>query len=119
MPLPSPYNSRSSQNELWKQHFGPATYTLCESVLREVCNAFLFNDDSIFQFRPDDHVASIYRACHPRWKIWDWGDSMELEQLTHNLEKRLGIELQQEISDVTLGAIVEMALERQSEAGSE
>ena len=116
MNVPSTYKSRSLQTELWRQRFGSASHSVFELVLCEVCNAFLFDQSSQFLFVPDDRIADIYHACHPRWKFWDWGDSLELETLTQNLEKRLGIELHEEMSDITLGEIVEMALKRQAES---
>ena len=117
MNLPSPYKTRPLQTELWRRRFGAEAYSVCELVLSELCDAFLFDQDSRHRFLPDDRLAAIYEACHPRRKFWVWGDSMELETLAQNLKKRFGIELSKEHSEITLGDIVEMALEHQT--GSE
>lgn len=114
MKLPSPYKTRPLQPKVWKQHFGAESYSFCELVLTELCDAFLFTQESRFRFLPDDRLAAIYHACHPPWKFWDWGDSMELETLAQNLEKRFGIDLTKGHSEITLGEIVEMAIEHQT-----
>ena len=96
--------------EHWKQRFGSESHSIVESVLHEVSDAFMFDRDLKYQLVPDDRIADIYHACHPRWKFWDWGDSLELETLSQNLEQRFGIELPKEFSEITLGHIVDIVL---------
>jgi hypothetical protein len=59
-------------------------------LLSAICEAFGFPTESRYQLAPDDRLNEIYRSRYPRWKFWELGDSLELETLAMEVEKRLG-----------------------------
>jgi hypothetical protein len=113
VPIPYPYRDRTSQEAIWRERYGAEHFLHVERILRAFCDAFMFNPKDRYKFAPDDRLQDIYRACYPRWKIWRLGDSMEIESLTISLEKQNGLELRDYGPDVTLGALVALAIKRQ------
>jgi hypothetical protein len=82
-----------------------------DTVLRMLCEAFLFNWDNRYMFAPDDRLQDIYQSCYPRWKFWRLGDSMELESLSLALRNEFGIEIVEHCPEITLGGLVDVVLD--------
>ncbi len=87
--LPKVYSNRVSQRTTWERSHPEAT-DVVEWLLKTVCQSFGFPPDSRFQFSPDDQLIEIYRSLYPRWRFWNLGESLELETLLMEVEKRLG-----------------------------
>jgi hypothetical protein len=106
-PMPAPYRDRASQKVAWQQRCGERLAE-ADALLTVLCDAFSFNSDDRYRFGPDDRITDIYRACYPRWKFWQIGDSMEMESLMLDLERQFGIETEAWRPDITLGDVVEL-----------
>jgi hypothetical protein len=106
VPVPRRYRARASQEAAWRQRCGDELAKV-NRLLRLLCEAFDFNPDDRFQFGPDDRVMDIYRACYPRWKFWQWADSMEIESLMMDLEAQFGLDVDQWHPDISLGELYE------------
>ena len=108
------YRNRDSQEAAWRQccseKIGEA-----DAVLTMLCEAFEFNPDDRYKFGPDDRITDIYRACYPRWKVWRLGNSMEIESLVIDLDKRYGFEVEEWLWESSLGEIVELVDKRRSD----
>jgi len=111
--MPAPYRDRESQKVAWQQRCGTVLGEV-DAVLTVFCDAFSFNSDDRYKFGPDDTVTDIYRACYPRWKFWQIGDSMELESLMLDLKREFGIEAEAWRPDISLGDVVELVARRRS-----
>lgn len=112
-PMPAPYRDRESQKVAWQQRCG-AMLGDADAVLTLFCDAFSFNPDDRYKFGPDDRIIDIYRACYPRWKFWQIGDSMELESLMLDLKRQFGIEAEAWRPEISVGDIVELVAKRGS-----
>jgi hypothetical protein len=108
-PIPRRYRGTETQEEEWLERFGHQKQAVIDAVLTSFCEAFSFNPDSRYVFGPDDQVMEVYRACYPRWKLWLAADSMEIETLMMDLEKRFGIESGVWRADICLGKLVDIA----------
>ena len=113
-PIPRPYRDRDSQEAAWRQRCGEKIGE-ADAVLMMLCEAFSFNPDDRYKFGPDDRIMDIYRACYPRWKVWRLGDSMEVESLMMDLDKRYGMDVEDWHSYISLGEIVELVDKRRSD----
>ena len=113
-PIPRPYEGRGSQEAVWRDRCGDGLGE-ADSVVTLLCDAFSFNPDDRFTFGPDDQVMDIYGACYPRWKLWQLGDSMEVESLMMNLDKQHGIAVEDWRPDISLGDLVELAGEKRGD----
>ena len=107
-PIPCPYRDRESQEGVWRQCCGEKVGE-ADQVLAILCEAFGFNPDDRYRFRPDDKVKEIYRACYPRWKV---ADMMEIESLMMDIEKRYGVEVEDWLWESPLVEIVERVAEK-------
>jgi len=110
VPIPPPYRNRTSQEAVWQERYSDARLLHVERILSALCDAFMFNPEDRYKFSPDDRLQDIYRACYPRWKIWQFGDSMEIESLIMILEKEDGIEILNYCPEISLGDLVELAI---------
>jgi hypothetical protein len=110
-PIPRPYKGRGSQETAWRDRCGEGLGE-ADAVLTILCEAFGFNSDDRYKFGPDDQVMGIYRGRYPRWKVWEWGDSMEIESLMMALDTQYGIDVPDWRPDISLGDIVELAGEK-------
>ncbi len=108
-PIPVPYRDRESQQTAWQQRYGDMLVET-DAVLTVFCDAFSFNADGRYKFGPDDRITDIYRACYPRWKFWQVGDSMEVESLMLDLKRQFGIELEAWWPEISLGDVVGLLL---------
>jgi hypothetical protein len=99
---------------VWRDRFGDGLGN-ADAVLTMLCDAFGFNPDDRYKFAPDDQVMGIYRACYPRWKVWEWGNSMEIESRMMDLDRHYGIDVPDWRSDISLGEIVELAGEKRGD----
>jgi hypothetical protein len=80
-----------------------------DAVLQVVCGAFTFNSDNRYKFVPDDRIMDICRSLYPQWKFWLVCDSMEVESLMMDLDKKFGFDISRWHPDITLGEIVDSA----------
>jgi hypothetical protein len=108
-PIPVPYRDRESQQTAWQQRYGDMLVET-DAVLTVFCDAFSFNADDRYKFGPDDRITDIYRACYPRWKSWQVGDSMEVESLMLDVKRQFGIELEAWWPEISLGDVVGLLL---------
>ena len=113
LPIPRPYRDRDSQEAAWRYRCGEKLGE-ADAVLTTLCEVFSFNPDDRFKFSPDDRIMDIYGACYPRWKVWRLGDSMEIESLMMDLEKRYGVDVEEWLWKSSLGEVVERAAEKES-----
>lgn len=112
-PMPRHYRDRGPQETLWRSRYGDETFGTVDAVLQMLCEAFMFNPADRFKLAPDDRLRELYRACYPRWKIWNQADSMEIETLVLDLEERFETELPDLYPEISLGDLVELALKKQ------
>ncbi len=106
-PLPSLYQSRSNQKDVWRRDYEGKSAETADAVLTLLCESFIFNPESRYQFLPDDRIADIYQEIYPRWKTWFSGDCMEFELFGLGLEERFGFDASQWRPDITIGEIVD------------
>ena len=74
-----------------------------------LCDALPFNPDDRYQFAPIDRIMDVYRACYPRWRFWKLGDSMEVETLMMDFQRRFQLD-DAELYEMTLGEIAELMM---------
>jgi hypothetical protein len=105
-PLPRRYRNRDSQEAIWHERYS-GEMGIADTVLLMLCDAFTFNPDHRYMFRPDDRYIDLYRGRYPWWKV---ADCMETERFGMELEKRFGIDVSKRIAEITLGDIVDLAV---------
>ena len=108
-PLPKPYRNRETREAVWRQRYDAEAMEKADAGLKMLCDAFTFSPDDRYKFVPDDRIMDIYRGRY-RWQTLC--DSLEIESLTMALEKELGVEASRWHPEVTLGEIVDWAIER-------
>ena len=110
--LPTVFLDRASQKAIWEQEHAERLEDV-EWLLGTVCQSFGFPLDSRYQFSPRDQLIDIYRSRYPRWKFRKLGDSLELETVIMEIEKRLG-SCNTELYSLSLGEIVRRSATKQS-----
>ena len=81
--LPAPYGDRLPDIQLWREHFGN-DFALADRMLCIFCDAFMFEPEERYRFRPEDNVWEIYRVVYPSREI---PDCLENTFLIQGLEK--------------------------------
>lgn len=74
----------------WRRRFPGASEGELQEFLTIFVDAFCFDPKRWTCFGPEDRVMDVYRAAYPRGSF---GDAMELECFSLELEKRYGISL--------------------------
>jgi propanediol dehydratase small subunit len=101
--LPSSFRDRACQARDWRRAFPRAPKARIRTFLQVFVDAFAFDASEKLKFSPEDRILDVYRAVYPsRWTP----DSLEVETLACELEKRFGLRLESLWSDqLTLGDV--------------
>jgi hypothetical protein len=96
---------RSPVRAAWETEFRDAMTTV-EQVLTIFCDAFLFDRQHCYRFRPEDRVVDVYKGT-----TGPIADEMQLEQLSVQLDRRCGVRLTESFGEnTTLRDIVALAV---------
>lgn len=99
------YWDRACMGIRWRRRFPDSPKVEIREFLTMFVEAFGFGNKRRTRFSPDDRVMDVYRADYPPGIL---ADSMELETLGLNLEKRYGIDFEAVWhEDITLGELYE------------
>ena len=87
----------------WRRRFPDSPKTEIREFLSAFVDAFGFRQSRRCYFSPDDKVMDVYHALYPPGSL---ADSMELESLARQLEKRYGVDVTDSWrEDITLGEL--------------
>jgi propanediol dehydratase small subunit len=89
--LPKQYRHRNCQGKGWRTAFPSASKQDIREFLSLFVGAFAFRETEKLKLNPEDPIYIIYLALYPSSGI---PDSLELETLCFDLEKKYGLSLQ-------------------------
>ena len=107
VPLPRPFRDRQSQEAAWRQACQDESLDSADTLLQTLCEAVSSNPDDRYRFAPTDRILDVYQACYPRWRFWNLADSMEMETLLMELQRRFQLD-DTEALEITLAEVVEL-----------
>lgn len=84
--LPVPFDGRLPDEHLWRGGFGD-DFARADRVLCIFCDAFMFDPEERYRFRPEDSIPEIYCAVYPSRNT---PDCLEHLFLIEGLEKEFG-----------------------------